>query len=221
MSMTETPLRVQGGATGRVSAERWCALYIGGQSIRDIADDAGMSYSSVHRLLIAENVPLRRRGGSTKGARNANYVPLAEEVIDRVQELYEQGHTIREAATKAGVSCYKARAALARAGAEIRPSGQRRRDTDTENGMTWRAVIRVGESDARDVLSARELHVLAYFANGHTEREISEMTFDSIRTLHRLIHNIRKKLGARNKTHAVAVAFCLGLLVGEAAPPDA
>jgi hypothetical protein len=43
--------------------------YEKGESIRALAAATGRSYGFVHRLLVDDNVALRRRGGATRGKR--------------------------------------------------------------------------------------------------------------------------------------------------------
>lgn len=41
--------------------------YTGGASIRALAEETGRSYGFVHRMLSESGVPLRGRGGATRG----------------------------------------------------------------------------------------------------------------------------------------------------------
>jgi hypothetical protein len=43
--------------------------YLAGASIRSLAGDLGRSYGFVHRILVDSGVPLRGRGGATRGKR--------------------------------------------------------------------------------------------------------------------------------------------------------
>jgi len=61
-------------------------------------------------------------------------------------------------------------------------------------------------------LTKREFQVLVLAARGYTNTEIGEklhLVEDTIKTHMR---RIMFKLGARNRTHAVTIAFCKGLL---------
>jgi len=62
------------------------------------------------------------------------------------------------------------------------------------------------------VLSRREREVLACIARGLSDREIAEDLVLSTHTVHRHVANIRRKLGRRSRTAAVAEAARLGLL---------
>ena len=62
------------------------------------------------------------------------------------------------------------------------------------------------------VLSSREREVLACIARGLSDREIAEDLVLSTHTVHRHVANIRRKLGRRSRTAAVAEAARLGLL---------
>ena len=42
--------------------------YAGGESLRALAEDTGRSFGFVHGLVKESGVPLRRRGGATRGA---------------------------------------------------------------------------------------------------------------------------------------------------------
>ncbi len=44
------------------------ARYSSGTSIRALAEDVGRSYGFVHALLVEAGVPMRSRGGATRGA---------------------------------------------------------------------------------------------------------------------------------------------------------
>jgi LuxR family maltose regulon positive regulatory protein len=69
-------------------------------------------------------------------------------------------------------------------------------------------------SDRRlaELLSERELEVLALIAAGETNGEIAGKLFVSISTVKTHINNLYRKLGARSRTQAVARARELGLL---------
>ena len=62
------------------------------------------------------------------------------------------------------------------------------------------------------VLSARELEVLALVARGATTEEIAAELFVSRNTVRSHVRHIMDKLGARNRAHAVAIAFSAGLI---------
>jgi pimeloyl-ACP methyl ester carboxylesterase len=62
------------------------------------------------------------------------------------------------------------------------------------------------------LLSNREREVLACIARGLSDREIAEALVLSPHTVHRHVANIRRKLGRRSRTAAVAEAARLGLL---------
>jgi len=70
---------------------------------------------------------------------------------------------------------------------------------------------RPSEPDAV-LLSRREREVLACVARGLSDREIADHLVLSTHTVHRHVANIRRKLGRRSRTAAVAEAARLGLL---------
>ncbi len=58
--------RITGSARDKLTADLR-RKYEKGQSIRALADGTGRSYGFVHRLLVDAEVPLRGRGGATRG----------------------------------------------------------------------------------------------------------------------------------------------------------
>ena len=61
-------------------------------------------------------------------------------------------------------------------------------------------------------MSGREKEILALLAQGKTSQEIDRYLGISRRTLEAHTRSITKKLGASNKTHAVAISFRGGLI---------
>ena len=61
-------------------------------------------------------------------------------------------------------------------------------------------------------LSEQELAVLRQVALGRQTDEIAEVLFLSPHTIRSHVKNGMKKLGARNRTHAVAMALARGLI---------
>lgn len=64
-----------------------------------------------------------------------------------------------------------------------------------------------------DPLTPREEHVLVALAEGLTNDEIADELHVSAATVHTHMGSVLAKLGARNRTHAVALAYHLGFLV--------
>ena len=62
------------------------------------------------------------------------------------------------------------------------------------------------------MMSARELEVLALMAAGESNQEIAARLFVSISTVKTHLNNLFRKLGAANRTQAVARARDLNLL---------
>lgn len=65
---------------------------------------------------------------------------------------------------------------------------------------------------AKGPLSAREVEILSLASHGKTAPEMSVALAISERTVAFHINNIVEKLGASNKTHAVALALRQGLI---------
>jgi DNA-binding NarL/FixJ family response regulator len=61
-------------------------------------------------------------------------------------------------------------------------------------------------------LTTREFEVLYLLAEGYKTREISEKLHISVSTVTSHKNNLMKKLGARNSTHLIFIAFCNNLL---------
>jgi DNA-binding NarL/FixJ family response regulator len=66
-------------------------------------------------------------------------------------------------------------------------------------------------------LSRREYQVLQLIADGLENQSIAKILFVSVETVRTHVKSILRKLGARDRTHAVAVAFRTGVLT--ASPP--
>lgn len=65
---------------------------------------------------------------------------------------------------------------------------------------------------AMRTLTARQLQVLALIAAGHTVEEVSRRLYLAVRTVNTELRDSRNKLGARNRTHTVALAIESGLI---------
>jgi DNA-binding CsgD family transcriptional regulator len=72
-------------------------------------------------------------------------------------------------------------------------------------------------SSARELLTARELQVLILTADGLSGREIADRLRLGTATVKTHRDRINHKLNARNGTHAVSLAYVLGL-IAPAAP---
>ena len=72
------------------------------------------------------------------------------------------------------------------------------------------AAAETGRLD--DILSEREMDVLALLVEGLSDREIGERLFLAESTIKKHVSNIRDKLGATNRTHAVSIALQKGFL---------
>jgi DNA-binding CsgD family transcriptional regulator len=95
---------------------------------------------------------------------------------------------------------YKARSA------EFDAIARRRRpDSLLTAGETFSAPS--GQDQRQAQLSDRELEVVDLIANGFTNGEIGTRLFLSEETVKSHLRNILAKLGAKNRAHAVALAF--------------
>lgn len=64
-------------------------------------------------------------------------------------------------------------------------------------------------------LSPRQRQCLALIADGLTDREIARSMGVGVVTAHRHVADVRTKLGARNRAHAVALGYDLALIPRE------
>ncbi|MFJ9737147.1 response regulator [Streptomyces sp. NPDC101166] len=72
--------------------------------------------------------------------------------------------------------------------------------------------VRNGEEPSDQVLTAREEEVLKLVAEGHSSKEIAEMLFISIKTVHRHRENLLHKLGMRDRLELTRYAIRAGLI---------
>ncbi|NEA63984.1 response regulator transcription factor [Streptomyces sp. SID12488] len=72
--------------------------------------------------------------------------------------------------------------------------------------------VRHGEELPKQVLTAREEEVLKLVAEGHSSKEIAEMLFISIKTVHRHRENMLHKLGMRDRLELTRYAIRAGLI---------
>jgi DNA-binding NarL/FixJ family response regulator len=82
--------------------------------------------------------------------------------------------------------------------------------------------IRTRTPGARQPLSRREYQVLQLIADGLENQAIAKALFVSVETIRTHVKSILRKLHARDRAHAVAIAFRLGVLVahGEGSFPN-
>jgi DNA-binding NarL/FixJ family response regulator len=81
--------------------------------------------------------------------------------------------------------------------------------------IIWRRyqqLVRCGQPNTKDALSAFEQSVLTLMAAGRNTRQIAEAVSASPATIERTIGGICAKLGARNRAHAVVIALSKGLI---------
>ncbi|RZU18201.1 response regulator transcription factor [Streptomyces sp. BK239] len=72
--------------------------------------------------------------------------------------------------------------------------------------------VRNGEEPSDQVLTPREEEVLKLVAEGHSSKEIAEMLFISIKTVHRHRENLLHKLGLRDRLELTRYAIRAGLI---------
>ena len=82
-------------------------------------------------------------------------------------------------------------------------------------GGTQIVIARDDELSAAEsggLLTSRELSILSLIAAGDTNAEIGETLFIATKTVERQVATIIRKLGARNRAHATAVAITRGIV---------
>ncbi|MFC8248010.1 response regulator [Streptomyces chartreusis] len=72
--------------------------------------------------------------------------------------------------------------------------------------------VRNGEEDADRLLTPREEEVLKLVAEGHSSKEIAELLFISVKTVHRHRANLLHKLGLRDRLELTRYAIRSGLI---------
>lgn len=85
------------------------------------------------------------------------------------------------------------------------------------NSSMYAVVVTVATNSpahpvAKAPLSAREIEILTVASHGKTAQEMSASLAITERTVAFHVNNIVEKLGASNKTHAVALALRQGLI---------
>jgi len=102
----------------------------------------------------------------------------------------------------------------------IRAVYEERRYLDPKLGQALaapRGKLKHWPGPTQQPLSRREYQVLVLIADGLENQSIAKILFVSVETIRTHVKSILRKLGARDRTHAVAVAFRTGVLT--AAPP--
>jgi DNA-binding NarL/FixJ family response regulator len=79
---------------------------------------------------------------------------------------------------------------------------------------------RVGPGPVQQPLSRREYQVLQLIADGLENQAIAKILFVSVETVRTHVKSILRKLAARDRTHAVAVAFRSGVLGTDEGRPN-
>jgi len=74
----------------------------------------------------------------------------------------------------------------------------------------------LGRPRSGGILSAREREILQMLADGHSNREVSEALVVSVETVKTHVSRILAKLGVRDRTQAVVVAYESGLVTPRA-----
>ncbi|MEW2563888.1 response regulator transcription factor [Streptomyces griseorubiginosus] len=77
---------------------------------------------------------------------------------------------------------------------------------------TYLERVRDGEQPPEPVLTPREEEVLKLVAEGHSSKEIAELLFISIKTVHRHRENLLHKLGMRDRLQLTRYAIRAGLI---------
>jgi DNA-binding NarL/FixJ family response regulator len=95
----------------------------------------------------------------------------------------------------------------------IRRTHAERRYLDPALSTLTRGVASSRAPGARQPLSRREYQVLQLISDGMDNQAIAKALFVSVETVRTHVKSILRKLHARDRAHAIAIAFRLGLLV--------
>ena len=76
--------------------------------------------------------------------------------------------------------------------------------------LHFKALAPSNDDSGNTLLSARERDCLCFTAKGATEREIADQMNISMHTVRAHLENAKRKLGARNKPHAITLAYKTG-----------
>jgi len=131
---------------------------------------------------------LEERGRLTAAAAAMQTSLTVDEASEMLEEFARKGHLQLQA--QGGVMAYSL-------------GGRGQQELSGGNGASHRL---------EDPLSERELEVLALLASGKTNSEVAGDLFVSVGTVKSHTGNIYRKLGARNRTEALATARDLGLI---------
>lgn len=75
---------------------------------------------------------------------------------------------------------------------------------------TLQEAIKQPARKGRDLLTRRELDCLVLTGRGHSEKEVAQQLDISPNTVRGHIENIKRKLGAANKSHALILSLIAG-----------
>ncbi len=76
---------------------------------------------------------------------------------------------------------------------------------------TTKKIIISGKSEVFDLLTARELEIIKFLADGYSNKDIAETLYISEKTVKNHVSNIFKKLGVNDRTSAAIYAIKKGL----------
>ena len=95
----------------------------------------------------------------------------------------------------------------------IRRAHRERRYVDPELSVLTGGISRVRGPQSRQPLSRREFQVLELIADGMDNQTIGRALFVSVETVRTHVKSILRKLRARDRAHAVSLAYRTGVLV--------
>ncbi len=76
-----------------VIAQKVAEMYKEGRTVKEIAEELGLSMSTIYRLLAKKGVQLRRKPYKARGR-------LTPEELEQIKQLYQQGESIYSIAKK-------------------------------------------------------------------------------------------------------------------------
>lgn len=144
-------------------------------------------------------------------------------VLALVRELHRNAQYLA-AARAGGVTGFVLRTAEpAQVVEAIRRTYLERNYLDPALAPVARGVVPHHDGGGPQALSRREYEVLQLIADGLENQAVAKRLFVSVETIRTHVKSILRKLRARDRTHAVSLAFQVGLLAPHRAPsgPDA
>jgi len=182
----------------------------------DSVDSAMMLCAQLHPDIVLVAAMLDPRGRLVRGL-VTRYPTVTVAVL--MCAGYRNDTFVHQAATAAGAHGVLSRSAEPAQLLEgSRRAHRERRYIDPELSMVGGGSSRTRRPESRRSLSRREYQVLQLIADGMDNQTIGRALFVSVETVRTHVKSILRKLHARDRAHAVSLAYRTGVLVTQAEP---